>query len=54
MYPFFVKKEAPTTEAAPADMKEYLTRTGRPRSQGKKLLGALSANKMLIYALLLR
>jgi len=35
-------------------MQEYLAKTGRQRGDGKKLVGALSAEKMLVYAPLLR
>jgi len=35
-------------------MKDYLQRTGRQRGDGKKLVGALSAQKLLLYAPLLR
>ena len=35
-------------------MKQYLARTGRTRGDGKKLVGALSAEKILVYAPLLR
>jgi len=35
-------------------MLDYLTRTGRKRTTGKKLLGALEANKILLYTPLQR
>ena len=35
-------------------MAEYLNRTGRTRGNGKKLVEALSAEKLLVYAPLLR
>ena len=35
-------------------MTDYFQRIGRTRGAGKKLLGALSAEKMLVYAFLLR
>ena len=40
-------------KAIPEDIKEYLRHTGRTRSQGRKLVGAMSASKMLIYVPLL-
>ena len=52
MCPFFVNKEIPE-EAVPEENKAYLKRKGCTRSQGRKLVGALSA-KMLIYAPLLQ
>ena len=52
MCPFFLNKEVPL-EAVPQHMKD-LQQTGRKRVDGKKLLGALSANKLLLYAPLLR
>jgi len=53
MCPFFYNKEMPT-EAVPEHMHEYLSKTGRSRVKGKKLVGALSAERMLVYAPLLR
>ena len=41
MCSFFVNKEIPE-EAVPTDIRKYLTRTGRPRLQGKRLLCSLS------------
>ena len=35
-------------------MRDYLQKTGRSRGEGKKLVGALAAEKLLIYAPLLR
>ena len=35
-------------------MKDYMVRTGRTRGDGKKLVGALSAQTLLLYAPLLR
>jgi len=53
MCPFFYIKRVPG-EAVPKHMEEYLARTGRKRGDGKKLVGALSAERMLVYAPLLR
>ena len=53
MCPFFYNKEVPV-EAVPQHMLEYLKRTKRNRGSGKKLVGALSAKKILLYAPLLR
>jgi len=53
MCPFFYNKRFPA-EAVPEHMKEYLARTGRQRGDGRKLVGALSAERMLVYAPLLR
>ena len=52
MCPFFYNKKVPL-EAAPKHMADYLTRTGRKRGDGKKLVGALSAERLLVYAPLL-
>ena len=52
MCPFFYNKQVPA-EAVPEHMKEYLGRTGRQRGDGRKLVGALSAERMLVYAPLL-
>ena len=49
----FINKEVPA-EAVPQHMLDYLKKTGRTFGVGKKLLGALSAEKMLVYAPLLR
>ena len=54
MCPFFYNKEVPDA-AVPEHMKEYMRQTGRKRnSKMKKLLGALSGEKLLLYAPLLR
>ena len=53
MCPFFYNKEVPI-EAVPQHMLDYLKRTGRKRGDGRKLTGALSAKKILLYAPLLR
>ena len=53
MCPFFHNKTVPA-EAVPQHMKEYLAQTGRTRGDGKKLVGALSAKWVLLYAPLLR
>ena len=50
---FFYNKMVPV-EAVPQQMLEYLKRTGRNRGDGKKLVGALSAEKLLVYSPLLR
>ena len=53
MCPFFYNKEVPP-EAVPQHLFDYLAKTGRTRGNGKKLVGALSAEKMLIFAPLLK
>ncbi|KAL9955049.1 hypothetical protein ACROYT_G042653 [Oculina patagonica] len=53
MPPFFHNKEVPEG-LVPQHMYEYLKRTKRNRGNGKKLVGALSAKKILLYAPLLR
>ena len=53
MCPFFYNKKVPV-EAVPQQMLDYLKRTGRNRGDGKKLVRALSAEKLLVYAPLLR
>jgi len=53
MCPFFYNKEVPI-EAVPQHMLDCLKRTGRKRGDGRKLMGALSANKILLYAPQLR
>ena len=53
MPPLFYSKEIPV-EAVPQEMLDYLERTGRTRSTDAKLVGALSAKKILLYAPLLR
>jgi len=52
MCPFFYNKKGPG-EAVPKHMANYLTRTSRNRGDGKKLVGALSAEGLLVYAPLL-
>ena len=49
MCPFFYKKKVPV-EAAPQQMLDYLKCTGRNRGGGNKLVGALSTEKLLVYA----
>ena len=46
---FFFTKQIPN-EALPQHIKDYMKRTGRKRGEGKQLLGALSAQKLLLYA----
>ena len=53
MPPFFFTKQIPD-EAVPQHMKDYLARTGRKRGDGKKLVGGLSAQKLLLYEPLLQ
>ena len=53
MPPFFYNKQIPE-QAVPLHMKAYRDRTGRTQSKSQKLVGALSAEKMLVYAPLLR
>ena len=52
MCPFFYNKVVPV-EAVPEHMLKYLRDTGRNRGDGRKLVGALSAKRMLVYAPLL-
>ena len=52
MCPFFYNKVVPA-KAVPEHMNKYLRATGRKRGESKKLLGALSAQKILLYAPLL-
>ena len=52
MCPFFYNKKVPV-EAVPWQMLDYLKHTGQNRGDGKKLVGALSAAKLLVYAPLL-
>ena len=47
MPPFFFTKQIPD-EAVPQHLKDYLQRTGRKRSERKKLVGVLSAQKLLL------
>ena len=53
MPPFFYNKQI-SEKAVPSHMKAYRERTGRTQSKSQKLVGALSAEKMLVYAPLLR
>ena len=53
MPPFFFTRQIPD-EAVPQHMKDYMNRTGRKRGEGKKLVGGLSAQKLLLYAPLLQ
>ena len=53
MPPFVFTKQIPG-EAVPQHMKDYCERTGKTRSDGEKLVGALSAQLVLLYAPLLR
>ena len=53
MPPFFFTRQIPE-QAVPQHMKDYMEHTGRKRGDGKKLIGALSAKKLLLYAPLLR
>ena len=52
MCPFFYNKVVPV-EAVPEHMLKYLRDTGRKRGDDRKLMGALSAERMLVYAPLL-
>jgi len=49
LWPKFNKRVP--AEAVPEHMKEYLARTGRTCGDGKKLVGALSAERLLAYTL---
>jgi len=51
--PFFFTKQI-LGEVVPQHMKDHLQHTGRKRGHGKKLIGAFSAQKLLLYAPLLR
>jgi len=53
MPPVFVNCEI-LEAAVPKEMLDYLTRTGRKRTTGKKLLGVLEADEILLYRPLLR
>ena len=53
MPPFFYNKQIPE-QAVPLHMKAYRDRTGRTQGRSQKLVRALSAEKMLVYAPLLR
>ena len=46
MCPFFHNKAVPAT-AVPEHMRKYLKKTGRKRGEDKKLMGTLSAQKIL-------
>ena len=52
MCPFFHNKPVPA-KAVPEHMLKYLRETGRKRGEDKKLMGTLSAQKILVYAPLL-
>ena len=52
MCPFFYNKTVPA-KAVPEHMNKYLAETGRKRGDGRKLVGALSAKRILLYAPLL-
>jgi len=53
MPPIFVNREVPE-ETDPREMLDYLTRTGRKRTPGKKLLGVMDADEVRQYTPLLR
>jgi len=53
MPPIFVNREV-LEAAVPKEMLDYVTRTGRKRTTGKKLLGAFEADEILLYTPLLR
>ena len=53
MCPFFYNKVVPA-EAVPEHMIKYLADTGRNRGDGRKLVGAMSAQRILLYAPLLK
>jgi len=53
MTPIFVNREVPEA-AVSQEMLDYLIRTGRKRTNGKKLLGAMDADKVLLYTPLLQ
>ena len=53
MPPFFYNRQVPD-EAVPQHMKNYSQLTGRKRSDGKRLVWALPAQKLLLNAPLLR
>ena len=52
MCPFFFNKVVPI-EVVPEHILDYLRSTSRKRGDGKKLVGALSAQRLLVYAPLL-
>ena len=53
MPPFFFTRKI-HDEEVPQHMKAYMERTGRKRGDGKKLVGGLSTQKLLLYAPLLQ
>jgi len=53
MPPIFVNREV-LEATVPKEMLDYLIRTGWKRTTGKKLLGALEADEILLYTPLLR
>ena len=53
MPPIFVNREVPE-EAVPREMLNYLNRTWRKRTAGKKLLGVFESDVILLYTQLLR
>jgi len=53
MPPIFVNREVPEA-AVPQEMMDYLNRTGRKRTAGKKLLGVFEADEILLYTPLLQ
>ena len=53
MSPIFVNRDV-LEAAVPKEMLDYLTRTGRKRTTGKKLLGAFEADEILLYTPVLR
>ena len=53
MPPFFYTRQIPH-EAVPNHMKNYMAHTGRKIGDGKKLVGGLSAQKLLLYEPLLQ
>ena len=53
MPPFFFTRQIPH-EAVPDHMKHYMAHTGRKIGDGKKLVGGLSAQKLLLYEPLLQ
>jgi len=48
MPPIFVNREVPEA-AMSQEMMDYLNRTGRKRTAGKKLLGVSEADEILLY-----
>jgi len=53
MPPIFVNREV-SEAAVPQEVVDYLNRTGRKRTAGKKLLGVFEADEILLYTPLLR